>query len=165
MYGSYKQYQDSSETYGGEVDQGSEYVEDPVNDDWVADAPWYESTRIYEENFPVTSMHYDPKHEMLWTGHQNGRISSHLFDNKSEYITSDIYSSFMANDAAIVNVTAIEGSIVSVSHNSAQLHSKGGMLIGTFAKASQLPDLPVQVLFLETLFFFIITFLSALILY
>ncbi|CAN0021714.1 unnamed protein product, partial [Discosporangium mesarthrocarpum] len=37
---------------------------------------WAELRRVYEEACAVTAIEFDPKEELLWAGHSDGRLSS-----------------------------------------------------------------------------------------
>ncbi|CAN0058962.1 unnamed protein product [Choristocarpus tenellus] len=64
------------EEYGVGYDQDNGELVDHQRE--RAGSGWTELRRVYEEAGAVTALEFDPKEELLWAGHSDGRLTSYL---------------------------------------------------------------------------------------
>lgn len=90
-------------------------------------------------NSGITSLEYDSLHELIWMGHESGRISSYMNVSSNEVNDEPLFSepmrcsSFLASDQAINNVLPVHKSIFSITSTSISMYNSGGMYMGQFA--------------------------------
>lgn len=91
-------------------------------------------------NSGITSLEYDSFHDLIWMGHENGRISSYMnvnsnaVNDESSFSESIRYSSFLASDQAINNILPVHKSIFSVTSTAINMYTSGGVHMGQFAE-------------------------------
>jgi hypothetical protein len=114
----------------------------PGTEQWAPVAKMYSA-----DPSPVSRIEYDPVHELLWTGSNDGRVQSYLAGThffEGQDMEPMRYSSFRASSAPIVDLWPLETTVISLSHSNCRLHSKGGLFLSEIANSSIVLDTEIQ---------------------
>lgn len=110
--------------YGDYGDQSSmEGYADPSTPHWT------DYNTFLDDNSPIGAVAFDDQHELLWTGSQNGRLTSFLHNGGADF---QKYCSVLAHTSSIVQILNLPRHILSVSENTVRFHSRGGLLNYSF---------------------------------
>lgn len=90
---------------------------------------WADYCAFFGDESALTAMEFDEHYELLWSGSQQGRLTSYLHNGPSEF---QKYSSFMAHSSPIVQILNLPKHILSVSESTVRLHTRGGLSMYSF---------------------------------
>ena len=115
------------------------------------DRLWVENCSLNYNNRSVLVLKYDSDMEMLWSGYDDGRVSSFVMRSETsnievsyEVLQSYRYSSFLTNELnePVIQLIPLRSYIVSVCLSSIRIHTIGGLPLGKICNAPTImPDI------------------------
>ena len=119
----------------------------------IAEGFWTEHSAFFYETYGVSSIVYDNYKDLIWTSYGKGRVSSFTFtyepmlddegnpqSNIPDILQPHRYSSFMASDSAVSDISPLGSSIASISQSQVRLLSDCGLVFGTICAASNFAE-------------------------
>jgi PAB-dependent poly(A)-specific ribonuclease subunit 2 len=104
---------------------------------------WYQCPSVAErasaEGYATSCVAFDPYYELLWTGGQNGSLTSYVVDVYDEAVLQR-YTTAWAHQADIRQLLPIENGIVSLAADELRYTKRGGVRISSFRCVAHGPE-------------------------